>query len=91
MILELSQLLRRHRQIPLKELAEALNADPASVRLMLQRLIRRGQVEKLPQGTLCAGGCHLCAPDSIEIYRWIGDNKPDSNQSKQGVPKCAQS
>ncbi len=74
MILALRDLLRRHRQIPLKELAEALDSDPETVRPMLERLIRRGEVERLPPATPCPGGCNLCPPQTVEIYRWIADN-----------------
>lgn len=74
MILELRSLLRRQRQIPLKELAEALGSDPKTVRAMLERLIRRGEVERLPPATPCPGGCTLCPPQTVEIYRWIADN-----------------
>ncbi|MBN2700754.1 MAG: FeoC-like transcriptional regulator [Methylohalobius sp. ZOD2] len=74
MILELRDLLRRHQQIPLRELAAELGIAPETARPMLERLIRKGQVERLPAGTLCGGGCRLCPPDSVEIYRWIKDN-----------------
>ncbi|BCX82433.1 putative ferrous iron transport protein C [Methylomarinovum caldicuralii] len=74
MILELRSLLRRQRQIPLKELAEALGSDPETVRPMLERLIRRGEVERLPSATPCPGGCTLCPPQTVEIYLWIADN-----------------
>ncbi len=88
MILELCRLLRRRRQIPLKELAEALGTDPETVRPMLQRLIRRGQVERLPPATPCPGGCTLCPPQTVEIYRWIGDNEASSRRTTQGASSC---
>lgn len=71
MILELRALLRQHKELPLKELATALQLPPETVRLMLQRLIQKGEVEPLPAGTLCKGGCRTCPPDTVEIYRWI--------------------
>ncbi len=74
MILELRALLRCHRQLPLKDLASRLQIDPEVARAMLHRLMKKGLVVKLPQGTLCAGGCRLCPGESVEIYRWIGDN-----------------
>ncbi len=88
MILELCRLLRHRRQIPLKELAEALETDPETVRPMLQRLIRRGQVERLPPATPCPGGCTLCPPQTVEIYRWIGDNEASSRRTTQGASSC---
>ncbi len=91
MILELRDLLRRHGQLPLKELAVELRTDTDTARAMLRRLIHKGQVEKLPEGTLCAGGCRLCPTVSVEIYRWIGDNKGIPIHVTKGVPKCAES
>lgn len=73
MILKLRDLLRRHRQIPLKKLAEELGIAPETARAMLGLLIRKGQVEQLPLGTPCRGGCRMCPPDTVEIYRWIAD------------------
>lgn len=71
MILELRDLLRRSGQLPLKELSAQLGVSHETARAMLGLLIRKGQVERLPAGTLCRGGCRTCPPDSIEIYRWI--------------------
>ncbi len=74
MILELRALLRCHRQLPLKDLASRLQIDAEVARAMLHRLMKKGLVVKLPQDTLCAGGCRLCPSESVEIYRWIGDD-----------------
>ncbi|MCX8049403.1 MAG: FeoC-like transcriptional regulator [Methylohalobius sp.] len=71
MILELRNLLRQRGQLPLKELAAQLELSPEITRAMLERLIRKGQVERLPPGALCPGGCRTCPPESVEIYRWI--------------------
>ncbi len=88
MILELRDLLRRHGQIPLRELSAELHIDPETTRTMLRRFIKQGQVEKLPEGTLCAGGCRLCPAEHIEIYRWIGENGQSELQSHQGISSC---
>jgi|GEM_PF-3020984 len=90
MILELRELLKHHGQIPLKELAAELHTDPDTARMMLRRLIHKGQVERLPPGTLCAGGCRLCPSDSVEIYRWIGDNKISSSYPVRGGSSCVE-
>ncbi len=71
MILKLCALLSQSGELPLKELAESLNLPPEIVRAMLERLIRAGKVKRLPSGTLCRGGCRNCAPETLEIYRWI--------------------
>lgn len=74
MILQLRDLLRSRGQMPLKELCAELNCSPECIRPMLALLIRKGQIKALPQGSLCAGGCRLCPPESVEIFRWIADN-----------------
>ncbi|GAB6067586.1 hypothetical protein JCM13664_09040 [Methylothermus subterraneus] len=71
MILEVRDLLRQNGQLPLKELAARLGLPQETARAMLERLIQKGQVERLAPGTLCAGGCRSCSPETIEIYRWI--------------------
>ncbi len=90
MILALRELLRHHGQLPLKELAAELQIDPEVARSMLHRLIKKGQVVKLPEGTLCAGGCRLCPTENVEIYRWIGDNRKVDQPSIQRDPICVQ-
>ncbi len=71
MILKLRDLLRQSGQLPLKELAAQLGVSPETARLMLERLIQKGQVKRLPPGTLCGGGCRNCPPETVEIYRWM--------------------
>ncbi len=71
MILKLRDLLRQSGQLPLKELAAQLGVSPETARLMLEPLIQKGQVERLPAGSLCGGGCRTCPPETVEIYRWI--------------------
>lgn len=71
MILQLRDLLRQSGRLPLRELAIKLNLPPEVARAILERLIRKGQVERLPAGTLCGGGCKSCPPETVEIYRWI--------------------
>ncbi len=75
MIFEVRNLVRQQGQIPLKELCEQLQIPPDTARAMLNKLIRKGLVEKLPEGSLCAGGCSLCPPETVEIYRWVSPPK----------------
>ncbi len=68
---QLQALLREHRLIAVKELAEWLQAEPDAVRGMLAHLAERGLAEKLPAGTTCPG-CSHCPPEQIELWRWTG-------------------
>ncbi|MGV6852685.1 MAG: FeoC-like transcriptional regulator [bacterium] len=62
--------MQQHQQQALKEITEDLAIQPDAARQMLDYLIHRGQVSKLPEGTLCSG-CTQCQPQTIEIYRWV--------------------
>jgi len=84
-IFEIRDLVRRHGQIPLKELCGQLHIPPDTARAILNKLIRKGQVEKLPPRTPCAGGCRLCPPETVEIYRWVSPN-PDISPAGFGPP-----
>ncbi len=68
----LTSYLSRERQAAIFELAQRLGADKDAVRGMLAVLERKGLVRKLPAGTLCAGGCTQCGPETVEIYEWVG-------------------
>ncbi|MCX7672620.1 MAG: FeoC-like transcriptional regulator [Thiobacillaceae bacterium] len=65
--------LRQHRRASVADLARLFDSEPSAVRAMLEQLVRRGRVRRLPAGTPCGGGCCKCAPEAVELYEWIGD------------------
>ena len=67
---ELRDYLRTHRQAALYDLAVHFDADPEAIRGMLEQLMQKGKVHKLPEGTACGGGCTKCEPEDVEIYQW---------------------
>ncbi|MGC8712395.1 MAG: FeoC-like transcriptional regulator [Leptodesmis sp.] len=70
MILQQLQIyLRTHHQASLEELAHQFKTDADALRDMLNLLIRKGRVRKLASKQ--CGGCHSCAPDSLELYEWV--------------------
>lgn len=69
---QLQTYLRTHPQTSLEELARQFQTDADALREMLNLLIRKGRVRKLA-GKQC-GGCHSCAPESLELYEWIRSN-----------------
>jgi len=79
MLNKLRDYLRRHGQSPLRETAIWLGLDEDATRQLLAFLIKKGEVEKLPEGTLCEG-CSACPPQTIEIYRWLGE-RPSTQKS----------
>lgn len=70
MILQhLQHYLRAHPKTSLEELANHFQIEADALRGMLNPLIRKGRVRKLA-GQQC-GGCHSCAPESLELYEWV--------------------
>jgi len=63
--------LKQQGQAPLRDMALTFNMDQQALKPLIEHLIDKGKVEKLPQGTGCQGGCTACAPQTVEIYRWI--------------------
>jgi hypothetical protein len=62
--------LKQHDQAPLRDMALTFQMEPEALKPLLEHWMHKGKVEKLPEGTPCQG-CSSCAPQSIEIYRWI--------------------
>ncbi len=71
MLNKLRAYLQRHGQAPLRETAIWMGLEEDATRQLLAFLMKKGEVEKLPEGTLCEG-CSACPPQTIEIYRWTG-------------------
>lgn len=70
MILQkLQQYLCDRPATSLTELAQHFQIDADALRGMLAQLIRKGRVRKL-ESKKC-GGCHNCAPESLELYEWV--------------------
>ncbi|MDH5484256.1 MAG: FeoC-like transcriptional regulator [Gammaproteobacteria bacterium] len=68
---QLRDYLKTKGQAPLRDMALHFNMQADALRPMIEHWIEKGKVEKLPAGTQCGGGCSSCAPQTIEIYRWI--------------------
>ena len=64
--------LKSRGQAPLRDMALDFNMEQDALRPIVEQWVIKGKVAKLPQGTNCGGGCHSCAPETIELYQWIG-------------------
>lgn len=67
---ELQTYLSQHPRTSLAELGQYFHTDTDALRGMLHQLIRKRRVRKL-ESKPCQS-CHSCAPESLEIYEWIG-------------------
>ncbi|MEB4591662.1 FeoC-like transcriptional regulator [Candidatus Thiothrix sp. Deng01] len=63
--------LRERKRASVQDMSFALAAAPDALQAMLATLERKGRVRRLPAGSACGGGCHKCAPHSVEIYEWV--------------------
>ncbi len=67
---ELKAYLRENRAASLFELTIHFNADPDSVRDMLEHWIRKNNVRKTQKSSGC-NKCCQCNPLTTEVYEWI--------------------
>lgn len=63
--------LQQKEQAALRDMAIEFGMEQDALRPILEQWITKGKIEKLPNGSTCGGGCHSCAPETIELYRWI--------------------
>jgi len=63
--------LRQSKRASLTDLAEVLDTHPEALRSMLDMLVRKGRIRRLPSGTACGGGCSKCKPETVELFEWI--------------------
>jgi hypothetical protein len=70
---ELRDYLKTHQRSALIDMAYRFDIDPDALRGMLEKWVAKGRVVKLPQGSLCSGGCRKCDPATTELYEWKGD------------------
>jgi DeoR/GlpR family transcriptional regulator of sugar metabolism len=66
--------LRERKRASLTDLAETLDTNPEALRGMLDVLIRKGRIQRLPSGTACGGGCSKCKPETVELFEAVNDN-----------------
>ena len=68
MITDIIDYIEERGQAPLRDMALHFELDDAVLIDMLERLIKKGRIRELPQGTACGGGCQQCAPETIRIF-----------------------
>ena len=69
---DIQTFLAKQGKASLADLAIKFKVDANALRPMLKRLIRKGRIRQM-EGKKC-GGCHSCAPESIEFYEWVNSN-----------------
>jgi DNA-binding MarR family transcriptional regulator len=64
--------LAAHGRASLGQLALHFDVAPPAVEGMLQRLIAKGKVRRLPAPRRCRG-CGICDVALLEVFEWVGD------------------
>jgi len=62
--------LAKHGKASLQEIAIHVKSDTEAVRPMLNRLITKGRIKRLPLKK--CSGCCSCTPEALDIYEWVG-------------------
>lgn len=71
---EIQNLIKQQGKTSIAELEAKFKMDANAIRGILEKLIRKGRIQKMGEGKKC-GGCQSCAPEAIEFYEWVGDSK----------------
>jgi len=72
-LVDIRHYLVNHQTATLNDLAIHFDADPESIRGMLQIWISKGRIKKMPVQTSCGGGggCGRCHCSLGESYQWV--------------------
>lgn len=69
---DLQRHVRTHGRASLAQLALHFDIEPDALRSMLDRLVAKGRIRRLPPPPRC-GGCKLCPETAQELYEWAGE------------------
>ncbi|NJR65758.1 MAG: sugar metabolism transcriptional regulator [Leptolyngbyaceae cyanobacterium CRU_2_3] len=73
---ELQTYLADRQRVSLADLQIHFRMDAEPLRDMLNRLIRKGRVQR--EAASKCGGCHSCSSEAIEFYEWIKERQVQS-------------
>ena len=68
---ELQDFISDFRRVSLAELQICFQTNSESLRPMLEKLIKKGNIQKSPMEEKCQT-CLKCGSDELEFYEWIG-------------------
>ncbi|PJE80153.1 hypothetical protein CI610_00878 [invertebrate metagenome] len=73
MLIAISEYLSVRGLTSLADLSQHFDTSTDAMRDMLNHWVRKGRVIREISG--CSKGCVSCAPERLELYRWIGAAK----------------
>ena len=66
---ELQKYVRKHHCVSLGDMEQHFRMDGDALRSMLNKLIKKGRINKLPMVGKCQS-CTSCDRDILEFYEW---------------------
>ncbi|HJN24311.1 MAG TPA: FeoC-like transcriptional regulator [Rhodospirillales bacterium] len=72
MMSELKTYMAENKRVPIGDLANHFDSDPAAIRGMLELYVRKGRARRIDSGGGDCGGCTKCDLFTFEIYEWLG-------------------
>jgi putative ferrous iron transport protein C len=70
-LLDIKQHLMKVRITNLSSICVYFNAEPDTLRQMLQHWINKGSLRQCAKNPACTSSCGKCSPLVTEIYEWI--------------------
>ncbi|NJK75996.1 MAG: sugar metabolism transcriptional regulator [Oscillatoriales cyanobacterium RU_3_3] len=71
---EIQQFIAANKRASIADLKLHFRTDGDALRRMLDRLVRKGRISKMPEAKKC-GGCCSCSDDATEIYVWVNADR----------------
>lgn len=82
---EIQSYLSQRGQASLGQLEQHFHVNSNALSPMLEKLIRKGRVQKTVSSTRC-GSCGSCAPETLIIYYWVKGDCPSTETLSAGCP-----
>ena len=70
-LLEIKQHMMQVKMATLGSLCNLFNADPDTLRCMLQHWVKKGKIRQCMKKPACGSKCFKCSSLTTEIYEWV--------------------
>lgn len=82
---EIQTYLSQQGQASLGQLEQHFHVNSHALSPMLEKLIRKGRVQKIASSNRC-GSCSSCAPETLIIYYWVKGDCPATETLSSACP-----
>jgi putative ferrous iron transport protein C len=70
-LIQVKRYLMQARQATLTSLCTLFQAEPETMRCLLNHLVRKGCVRQCQRAPACGSSCFKCPVASTEVYEWV--------------------